>query len=52
VPIRECPHCGIRQYAQVSYVTRIECVHCGRPLDAVRQGLSKPSPVWSKKHVL
>jgi hypothetical protein len=49
VPLRECPHCGIRQYAQVSYVERSVCVGCGSLLGAAHPAPSKPTPVWSRK---
>jgi hypothetical protein len=45
VPIRECPHCGIRQYAQVSYVAHVDCVHCGTLLVVAHPPPSRPSAV-------
>ena len=32
VPMLGCPHCGVRQYAAVSYVEHPDCVACGMPL--------------------
>jgi hypothetical protein len=45
VPVRECPHCGVRQYAQVSYVADLECVVCGGLLYPAHAAAWKSWPV-------
>lgn len=45
VPIRECPHCGVRQYAQVSYLVDLECVVCGGLLYPAQAEAWKSWPV-------
>jgi hypothetical protein len=42
VPIHQCPQCGLRQYAQTSYVARVECVTCGFRLAPAKSSL----PPW------
>jgi hypothetical protein len=32
MPMLDCPHCGIRQYAAAPYVADAQCVECGECL--------------------
>jgi hypothetical protein len=36
MPIVQCTHCGIRQYAAAAYVARPRCLRCDAPLDPPR----------------
>jgi Zn ribbon nucleic-acid-binding protein len=49
--MRDCPQCGIRQYAQMSYVAPVECVGCGFRLVPAK---ALPSSRWqalSSRHI-
>jgi hypothetical protein len=60
VPIRKCPQCGVRQYAQVPYVAHLECVECGALLALAhsvpprhwRTDLRKPGSYANSPHAL
>jgi hypothetical protein len=35
MPMVDCPRCGVRQYAAVSYVRKPRCIGCEAPLGNV-----------------
>lgn len=43
MPMSDCPHCGVRQYAAASYVEQPRCVACDSPLRSER--FASPLPV-------
>jgi hypothetical protein len=49
--MQECPECGVRQYAQMSYVTPIECVACGFRLGPTKSPPARRWPALSSRYM-